>query len=321
MTLLRCPDQQQLLGRHTCTPPPLRKRQSSAVLRDGRWSVPKDFPPWARGRPLYLLFHLYLGTRRSELYNRLSHQGLWKDPRSSLPVLMSEFKQVKFHSVPTKNSCLALGSSSTSHSNPPQREGSQPSCLQPFQMAVPGHTAGPSSPIFTSACPPAPHPACPAWSCTADTAFPCNSHTSSKQQTIESHLNHPQFPVAGEQCSINKAGPAASRTVLCISAGPNQHKAFPESCKQSIPQRQAGSFKRFSEERLLHTLCFQSLAQRWSCSSLSPRGHIRLLTLQGCNTFKAIWCLTLRHLNYNTAFQAETQTPLLHLLLQLLYSS
>lgn len=160
MTLLRCPDQQQLLGRHTCTPPPLRKQQGSAVLTNGRRSVPKDFPPRARGRPLYLLFHLYLGTRRSELYNCLSHQGLWKDPRSSLPVLMPEFKQVKFHSTPTKNSCLALGSSSISHSNPLQRQGSQPSCLQPFQMAVPGHTACPSPP--SSPLPDPQHPTLPA---------------------------------------------------------------------------------------------------------------------------------------------------------------
>lgn len=41
-----------------------------------------------------------------------------------------------------------------------------------------------------------------------------NSHTSSKQQTIDMHLNHPQIPIFREWCNINKAVPAAVRIFL-----------------------------------------------------------------------------------------------------------
>lgn len=43
------------------------------------------------------------------------------------------------------------------------------------------------------------------------------SHPSSKE-TMQRHLNHPQIPVAGEQCSINEAAPMAMRTLLSSSA-------------------------------------------------------------------------------------------------------
>lgn len=53
-----------------------------------------------------------------------------------------------------------------------------------------------------------------------------------------------------------------------------------------------------------------------------PLGTRQAPDIWGCNTFKAICCLTLCHLNYSAACQAEAQqTPLLHLMALLPYSS
>ena len=81
---------------------------------------PWTFPPQVRGRPLCLIFHPYLGTRRSELYSCLSPRGLRKDPSSLLPVQTSEFGQAKFHSVLIKTNVLHWGVSMVQQHLPQQ---------------------------------------------------------------------------------------------------------------------------------------------------------------------------------------------------------
>ena len=136
---------------------------------------PSSFPPQVRGCSLYLIFHPYLGTRRSELYSCLSPPGTVEG--------LQLFTSNRHLNLDTPNSTqcqqklmswtgASPWSSSNSHSNPPQRQGSCLSCLQPFQSFVHGHAACPWLPISTSASPFPYHPAfhgqeVPSLSCTS----------------------------------------------------------------------------------------------------------------------------------------------------------
>lgn len=133
-------------------------------------------------------------------------------------------------------------------------------------------------------------------------SFPCNSHPSSKE-TVQRHLNQPQVPVAGERCSINEA----MRALVSSSAIKNSMSLSLNTESNPFTWRTQPVSIDLWRRSFYIPLWFQSLAQNWGCSLLGPWGHIKLLTPQDCNAFKAIWYLTLCHLNYNTAFQAEIQ--------------
>lgn len=189
-------------------PPLLRKQQDSVLLTDRRRLFPLTLPPRHRGRPpLPFSFTSTLGQGGQNSTAACPHSNSGKTPALCCQCRHTNLDKTDSSQCQQKlmpSTGVSPWSSSMSQKSTSQRQGS---CLQPCQLISPGHAAYPSisTPAFFAL-------VLYIWQ-----SFPCNSPPSSKE-TMQRHLNQPQIPVAGEQCSINEAVPTAMRTLLSSSA-------------------------------------------------------------------------------------------------------